>query len=92
MSTTVEIPEEVAAQVRDLVTSGTDTDTAFLDAFRLLREQRQWERLRELVAEADTGLARGNSDLWSNELNQRLPEEARALYRSGAKPDPDVCP
>ena len=94
MSTIVNVPEEVAAQVRELVDSGAypDTITAFREAFRALKAECQRQHLRELVAKADAELVRGEPDLWSEELNQRLLDEARALYRSEAKPDPDVCP
>ena len=92
MSTTIQVPEEIAIQVQELVESGAypDADSAVREAFRLLREERQRLRLREMVAEADAEIARGESDLWSDELSERLVREAQELYRSGATPDPDV--
>ena len=94
MSRTIQIPEEIAIQVQDLVDTGAypDTDSAVRDAFRLLQEERQRQRLRDMVAEADVEVARGESDVWSDELNQRLVREAQELYRSGAISDPDVQP
>ena len=94
MSTRIQIPEEIAIQVQELVETGAypDSDSAVRDAFRLLREERQRQRLREMVAEADAEIARGESDVWSDELSQRLIQEAQEMYRSGATPDPDVQP
>jgi Arc/MetJ-type ribon-helix-helix transcriptional regulator len=94
MSRTIEVPEEVADEVQRLVESGAypDSDSAVREAFRLLREERQRQRLRELVAEADEEFARGESDVWSDDLNQRLIREAQEMYQSGVTPDPDVQP
>jgi putative addiction module CopG family antidote len=94
MSVTIEVSEEIAAQVRELVESGQypDADAAVREAIQALRRHRQILKLREMVAEADAEIERGESDLWTPELNERLMEEARGLYRSGAGPDPDVCP
>jgi hypothetical protein len=40
-----------------------------------------------MVAEADAEIARGESDLWTGELSQRLVQDAREMYRNGATPD-----
>jgi Arc/MetJ-type ribon-helix-helix transcriptional regulator len=94
MSKMIQVPDEIAIQVQDLVDTGVypDSDSAVRDAFRLLHEERQRQRLREMVAEADAEIACGESDVWSDELNQRLVREAQEMYRSGATPDPDVQP
>jgi Arc/MetJ-type ribon-helix-helix transcriptional regulator len=90
MSTTVEIPEEVAAQVRDLVESGAypDTDTAF----RILREQRLRSDLWSELEEADREIENGHGVEWNEETRQRIIREGRAAYERGDLPDPDVCP
>jgi Arc/MetJ-type ribon-helix-helix transcriptional regulator len=90
MSTTVEIPEEVAAQVRDLVESGAypDTDTAF----RILREQRLRSDLWSELEEADREIENGHGVEWNEETRQRINREGRAAYERGDLPDPDVCP
>lgn len=92
MSTTIQVPDEIARQVRELVQTGAypDSDSAVREAFRLLDEERQRQRLRELVAEADAEIARGDSDEWSDELSHRLVREAQDMIRSGSTPNPDV--
>ena len=94
MSKTIEIPDEIASQVQELVTSGAypDTDSALQDAIRLLLQERQRQKLRELIAETDADIARGESDLWSDQLSQRLVREAQEMYRNGMTSGPDFEP
>jgi Arc/MetJ-type ribon-helix-helix transcriptional regulator len=84
MSTTIQVPDEIARQVMELFQTGAfpDSDSAVREAFRLLDEKRQRQQLRELVAEADAEVTRGESDEWTDELNQRLVREAQDMIRS----------
>lgn len=94
MSTTIEVPDEIAEQARAFVDTGRypDADTAFREAFRLLREQHVREELWTKLEEADRQIDRGEYVEWNEETRQRITREGRAKFERGHKPKPDVCP
>jgi putative addiction module CopG family antidote len=94
MSVRIEVPEEIATQVRDLVESGQypDAETAVREAFRLLREHQLRQELRARLAEAEAEIERGELLEWNEETRQRIIRDGQARYERGEKPNPDVCP
>ena len=94
MSTTLEVSEEIAAEVRRLVDAGRypDADTAIQEAFRLLHEQQAREELWAKLEEANQQIERGEFVEWNEETRQRIVREGRAKFERGHKPKPDVCP
>jgi Arc/MetJ-type ribon-helix-helix transcriptional regulator len=94
MSTTIEVPDEIANQVRELVETGAypDTQSAVRDAFRLLSEHRLQEQLNGLLAEAEAQAERGEVVEFNEETRQRIIEGGRAKAARGHVPNPDVCP
>jgi Arc/MetJ-type ribon-helix-helix transcriptional regulator len=94
MSAMIEIPEEVAIQVRELVETGAypDPESAVRDAFRLLREHRLREQLKEKISNAFTQVDRGEVVELSEETMARIIREGHAKYERGDELNPDVLP
>ena len=94
MSATIEISEEVAQQVQELVQSGAypDTDSAVRDAFRLLREYRLREQLKANLASAFAQADRGEVVDLTEETMARIIREGHAKYERGDDLNPDVLP
>lgn len=94
MSATIEISDEVAAQVRELVESGAfpDMDSAVREAIRLLRDQHVRRELWAKLEEADQQIERGEYYEWNEETRQRIIREGHAKFERGDPLNPDVCP
>jgi Arc/MetJ-type ribon-helix-helix transcriptional regulator len=82
-------PETVAA-IRERVERGEYEDA---DAVvRAALEALALDELRALLAESDAQYERGEYDVLSPELMDRIEQEADELARSGAPLRPHVCP
>ncbi len=94
MSTTIQVPEEVAVQVKELVETGAypDSESAVRDAFRLLREHRLREQLNAKLANAFAQVDRGDVVDLNAETRERIIREGHAKYERGDKLNPDVLP
>ena len=94
MSVTIEVSEEIAAQVRDLVESGQypDADAAVREAIQALRRHRQILKLRKMVAEADAEIGRGEYVEWNEETKRAIWEEAISDLEQDVAFDPDLLP
>jgi putative addiction module CopG family antidote len=94
MSKTIEISDEVAAQVQELVQSGAypDTDSAVREAIRLLREYRLRAQLKAKLANAFAQADRGDVVDLNEETKARIIREGHAKYERGDKLNPDVLP
>ena len=94
MSTTIQVPEEVAIQVKELVETGAypDSESAVRDAFRLLREHRLREQLNAKLANAFAQVDRGDVVDLNAETRERIIREGHAKYERGDKLNPDVLP
>ena len=95
MSTTIQLPPDVAANIQQKVESGhfPDAGEVIREAIRLLDERdRHLEALRAKLAVGLEEADRGEMDEWTPELRERLRREALEMYRRGEQPDPDVCP
>lgn len=94
MSTTIQVPEEVAVQVKELVETGAypDSESAVRDAFRLLREHRLREQLNAKLANAFAQVDRGDVVELNAETRERIIREGHAKYERGDKLNPDVLP
>jgi antitoxin ParD1/3/4 len=88
------LPLEVMEEIEELVKSGDyhDSVEVVAEALLVLKEQRQLEALRAAVAIGDEQIERGEVDLFTPELAEKLRQEALEMAREGRKPDPDVCP
>lgn len=94
MSTSIQVSDEVAAQVDELVETGAypDAESAARAAFKLLHEHQLRERLLAKLEEANRQIDRGEFVEWNEETKQRIIREGRAKYERGHQPKPDVCP
>jgi Arc/MetJ-type ribon-helix-helix transcriptional regulator len=94
MSATIEISEEVAEQVRELVQSGAypNSDSAVREAIRLLREQLIRHELWTKLEKANEHIERGQYYEWNEETRQRIIREGHAKFERGDPINPDVCP
>jgi antitoxin ParD1/3/4 len=83
-----------AELIQQMVASGRyqSAGEVLEDALLALDEQLRLERLRAAIAIGDEQIERGEYDLFTPQLAERLRQEAVALARRGQKPDPDVCP
>lgn len=90
----IEIPEEIAIQVQELVETGAypDSDSAVRDAFRLLREHRLREQLNAKIANAFAQGDRGEVVELNEETMARIIREGHAKYERGDELNPDVLP
>ena len=94
MSRTIEVPEEGAGEVPELVESGAypDTESAVLHAFRLLREHRLRKHLNARLANAFAQADRGEVVEFNEETRKRIIREGHAKYERGDELNPDVLP
>jgi Arc/MetJ-type ribon-helix-helix transcriptional regulator len=94
MSSTIQVPDEIVVQVRELIEAGKfpDQESAVREAFRLLAEQHVREQLWAKLEEADRRIEQGEFVEWNEETRQRIKREGRAKYERGHRPKPDVCP
>jgi Arc/MetJ-type ribon-helix-helix transcriptional regulator len=94
MSATLEVPEDVASQVRELVETGAypDSGSAVRDAFRLLSEHRLRQQLKAKLANAFAQADRGEVVDLNEETKARIIREGHAKYERGDKLNPDVLP
>jgi Arc/MetJ-type ribon-helix-helix transcriptional regulator len=94
MSATIEISDEVAEQVRELVETGAypDSESAARDAFRLLREHRLRAQLNAKLANAFAQADRGDVVDLNEETKARIIREGHAKYERGDELNPDVLP
>ena len=92
MSVTIKVSEETAEIVQRKVDQGLypDFETAWAEATRLLDEYADEQELRAALQIGIDEADRGEVLEWTPELNRRLLEEARELYRRGVKPDEDA--
>jgi Arc/MetJ-type ribon-helix-helix transcriptional regulator len=92
MSVTVKVSEETAEIVQRKVDQGLypDVETAWAEAARLHDEYADEQELRAALQIGIDEADRGEVLEWTPELNRRLLEEARELYRRGVKPDEDA--
>jgi antitoxin ParD1/3/4 len=90
----VTLTPKLEALVNERVESGLyeDAEEVIEKALLLLDDQDRINRLRASIEESERQFERGESEVWSHELMQRLIAEGDELYRQGVKPDPDVCP
>jgi antitoxin ParD1/3/4 len=62
------------------------------EALLVLEEQDRIEVLRAAIAIGDEQIERGEVELFTPELAERLRQESLQMVREGWKPHPDVCP
>lgn len=94
MSATLEVPEEVANQVRELVKTGAypNSESAVRDAFRLLQEHLLRQELKAKLANAFAQADRGEVVEFNDETRERIIREGHAKYERGDELNPDVLP
>jgi antitoxin ParD1/3/4 len=90
----VTLPQELVAEIEELVKSGGYHDSAEVvaEALLVLKEQRQLEALRAAIAIGDEQIERGEVNLFTLELAEKLRQEALQMAREGREPDSDVYP
>jgi putative addiction module CopG family antidote len=90
---TITLTPEIEAQLRDRIEPGRypDAETVIVKALEALdaQEQARFLRTRELVL---AGLNSGPGEELTEELWDRLEQEAEEAYQRGGKPSPHVCP
>jgi antitoxin ParD1/3/4 len=90
----VSLTPQLEDMVRRKVDSGlyNNASEVVREALRLLDNRDRLQRLRESLIEAEQEIERGEGEQWSPALMERLNREGDEMYRSGIRPDPDVCP
>jgi putative addiction module CopG family antidote len=80
--------------IQVLIKSGRyhDADEVIAEALLVLEEQERLAAFRAAVALGDEQIERGEVDLYTPELREKLMREAQQMAREGRKPHPDVCP
>ena len=93
---TITLPPEVHAQIQHKIESGRypDAEAVIVKALEALdaldaQEQARFLKTRELVL---AGLHSGPGEELTEELWDRLEQEAEEAYQRGEKPSPHVCP
>ena len=89
----ITLPPKVQDQIRHRIESGQypDAEAVIIKAFEALEAQEQTRLLtaRELIL---AGLNSGPGEELTEELWDRLEQEAEEAYQRGEKPSPHVCP
>jgi Arc/MetJ-type ribon-helix-helix transcriptional regulator len=87
------LPPEVEAQIRDRIDPRRypDAETVIVKALEALdaQEHARFLKTRELIL---AGLNSGPGEELTDELWDRLEQEAEEAYQRGEKPSPHVCP
>ncbi len=90
---TIVLTPEVEAQIRGRIESGRypDAEAVIVKALAALEaeEQARFLKTRELVL---AGFNSGPGEELTEELWDRLEQEAEEAYQRGEKPSPHVCP
>lgn len=91
----IQVPSDLESDIREKVASGRFENEADVvrEALRLL--DRREKRVLELRSSIDQGLAaieRGEGAELTDDLWERLSQEAESRSAQGYRPKPDVCP
>ncbi len=94
MSATLEVPEEIANEVRELVETGAypNSESAVREAFRLLREHLLRQQLDAKLENAFAQGDQGEFVEFNDETRERIIREGHAKYERGDSLNPDVVP
>ena len=90
----VTVSPETEALIRKKVESGQyqSADDVIAAAMELLDARDRRDYLRGLLREAEEEFRNGDVVEWTPELHRQWFQEAAERVKSGAQPDPDVCP
>ncbi len=91
---TLTLSPHSAEIVEELLESGCyrDANEVIAEAVKALVAQRKLAAFRAAIAIGDEQIERGEVELYTPELAERLRQEALQMARDGRKPHPDVCP
>jgi antitoxin ParD1/3/4 len=94
MSATLTIPPELEALIREKVESGkySSPNDVVREALKALDERDKLHRLREMIADADAQIARGEGIPWTPETMDRLRREADENVRAGKPIKDEIKP
>ena len=88
----ITLSASLEAVIREKADSGpyADVEDVLTRALTLLEEQEDFERLRQLLVEADAAIERGEGAEWSTELIGRIRATGNDQFRLGTMLNPDV--
>ncbi len=91
---TIQIPPQLAAIIRDKVSTGRyrDETDVLAEALLALDDVERLEVLRAALDVGDEQIERGEYEPWTPALREEIAREARQMVREGREPQPDVLP
>jgi putative addiction module CopG family antidote len=91
----IQVPSDLESDIREKVASGRFESEADVvrEAFRLLdRREKRILELRTSIEESLAAAERGEGVELTDDLWERLSQEAESRSARGHRPKPDVCP